>query len=224
MKKIFLFILGFLWLSSTGQTNTWINPNPGAWSNAAAWSLGVPTSGHDVVIPPDAIVTVASAAQAKTLTIAGGATLTLSNTLTLSEGGLWNTGAIVNWAGGSLTGSGNLLSSATVNLTTSSSKTINGGLVFQNSGTISFLDTGDLFMAHGTLTNLSGGTILLPTVGADITFTGANPHLVSNQGTIRATAAGSTTIGAKLLNQGTIQVESGSLIISHPNTQFEAGI
>lgn len=131
----------------------------------------------------------------------------------------------VNWNSGNFSGPGSLTNNSTLNLTSGSSKVMNGALTLNNTNLVNILDGGSLYLNTATLNNTATGIIDMKSDGGEITWSGSVIHLVNNAGLIKkTTTAGLTQIEASLKNTGSISVNSGTLVLNDPNTALTGGV
>lgn len=147
--------------------------------------------------------------------------LNWKNTLSVPDSAVLNFtgGGNFNWINGALNGGGTLTNQSILNLTTTSSKSIQENTTMNNSGTINIADTGDLRIQNGSiLNNVVSGVIDLQTDGGNIVGSGGGSNILNNTGIIKRTiTTGEAKIDVELNNSGTIEVETGELEIG--NTQ-----
>ncbi|SCY67226.1 T9SS type A sorting domain-containing protein [Flavobacterium caeni] len=118
----------------------------------------------------------------------------------------------IDWATGSIIGGGALTSNFAVNLITSANKTINGGTTVNNAGTLSLVDSGDLYIVDGIVNNQAAGVIDLRADAANLSYAAGASHLLNNFGLIKKTTqAGVTQILCELNNSGTIDAQIGTI-------------
>lgn len=130
---------------------------------------------------------------------------------------------IVKWISGDLEGGGTLTNLSIIDRSGAGSDFISDASVLNNSGEIRFTGIGDFLMRTGAIINNNTNGILdFTATGSDINITGAEPHLLNNLGIIKTSFANTTdqsTIRAQLINnQGTIQVEAGTISLSNANS------
>ncbi len=220
--------------SALANSITWTNTSGGNWNAAANWSPNqVPASTDDAYVTNNGsyTVTLNASATVGSLTV-GGASGTQSlvanaNTLTLNRASTVGSNGVFNLGGGTLSGAGSFSvngpfnwSSGTINntggvtLNGTSSLSGVGTFVMQlyglliNAGTLTWGGSGqNLYINGGTLTNLATGTI---NITADVSSVAGGT--IGNAGVLRKTGgAGTTTLGTALINNGDVQVQSGTL-------------
>ena len=125
----------------------------------------------------------------------------------------------VNWTASILTGGGNLTNLGVMNLTSSVTKSIIGDTTFNNEGIINIASNGDLFITQGVLNNQATGTIDFQDNFGDFSFSGGTSHIFNNAGVLIKTAGtNASNLYVETTNTGTIEVASGTLLFSGPNT------
>lgn len=122
----------------------------------------------------------------------------------------------VNWSNGSLIGEGTLVNKSMINLETSNSKYILASTTLNNEGIINYNSDGILYINDGTINNQPTGLIDFKADGTTMSYTAGATHVVNNFGLLkRSTTSGVSTFIAVLNNNdGTVEVESGSLNFS----------
>jgi hypothetical protein len=200
-------------------------PNPGDLYNAVIAAVGAP---YNVSLASDITISGltlnsadATLAQSDgTLRLVdGGATISAGTYLmsggTLSSDDTISIASRFDWNGGTLSGFGviNVGATGSINLGTQSASR---GLSRQinNSGTINFT-SGVTVLSNGTINNQAGGVMNFSAGNAFLIGSGSN-NLIRNSGVMNFDPAGSGFFTAPLLNNGTINIDSGSL-------QFGAG-
>jgi hypothetical protein len=242
MRAIINIALCLAALSAPADVIQWTNTSGGNWSVAANWSPNQVPSTNDTALitnagtytvtlnvdPTVAALLLGGSSGTQTLTMAG-RTLTLNNSMTLATNGL------VNFNGGSLAGGGHYHVAGTLNWvsgTVNSNATMSvagGGLVtiasgplyhkslygsLTNAGTIVWQPSGNLYLG-GTLHNTAHGLF-------DAQMDGAIGQLNSdavilNEGVFRkSSGAGSINCYARLINRGTVEVQTGRLTLATP--------
>jgi len=121
-----------------------------------------------------------------------------------------------NWTGGALNGGGVLTNQSTLNLITSGSKSILEDTFLNNDGIINIADTGYLFITQGVVNNQADGVIDMQTIEGNITRSGGTSNILNNVGLLkRSTTTGAARIFVELNNSGTIEIETGELVIAN---------
>jgi hypothetical protein len=120
------------------------------------------------------------------------------------------------WSVGSLTGGGTLVNKSPIDLTTNSGKNIIGLTTLNNESDINITSAGNLLISDGVLNNQPTGIIDMQADVGYITYSGSASRILNNFGLIkRTTTTGDTQIQCALNNNnGTIEVESGTLTLS----------
>ena len=97
--------------------------------------------------------------------------------------------------------------------------TLNNNAVFNVSG------EGDLYVNEGVFNNTALGIVNMKSDQGNFTYSGSASHTFNNLGTInRNTGNGIALIYLTLNNTGTLNVDSGTLNISNPQTTFTNGV
>ncbi|HWY75404.1 MAG TPA: hypothetical protein VN281_07295, partial [Verrucomicrobiae bacterium] len=155
-----------------------------------------------------------------------GTSLVSPTVLTLSGGGLGGSsvvtvGSLMNWTGGSMTGSGRTVIPPGVTLNIS-----NAGVLFitgrtlDNGGTV--LMTGGGFGLNGGVITNESGALFQAQSPSTFSFSGGSPHF-DNSGTLRLTGAGTLSFaGLPLNNFGLVDIQGGTLNLSGGGTQAGA--
>lgn len=233
MKRLLLFsVLSIFCLTISAQTKTWIGPNNGSFNNPDNWSPpGIPSIGHDVIIPTGSNLTI-DGANIKSIAIQGNAVATLTNNIFFSEASSVAANATVNWTYGYLTG-GTLTNNGTFNISEVNNKGMNGNTLFINNGTFN-MNSDELLVLnninHG-ITNTSTGVINLNAGGQITHMLGSGSGLLLNYGLIKKEQSngGFLILAAFKNDNGTITVENGTLDINSlnadvPNAILDGGI
>ena len=211
-----------------------------SWNDAANWNDvandqdRVPTSGDDVCVGTGGV----------TVVFAGGSTSVSSlevvtgSALTVSAGSLSLDGsspssssvATLTLSGGSLGGSGSLAVSSSFTWTDgdhtgSGTTTVSSGATFSMDTTVSNSTLGgtrQVVIASGATAQVSGSGTLYGSGSianaGDLTLAAA-PTLhpsVANTGTLIAAGLGNATVAEFFSNDGTVQVNAGTLTLSYP--------
>ncbi|WP_353777179.1 T9SS type A sorting domain-containing protein [Winogradskyella sp. 3972H.M.0a.05] len=132
-----------------------------------------------------------------------------------------------NWTGGALNGGGVLTNQSTINLIGVVGKPIQGGTTMDNAGTLDIVDSGDLSIQSSSIVNnLSAGIIDLQADGGNVMESGGGSNILNNEGLImRSTTTGVAEIDVELNNNdGTIQVDTGTLSLEEPSTSLADGV
>ncbi|WP_169718942.1 beta strand repeat-containing protein [Aequorivita capsosiphonis] len=122
----------------------------------------------------------------------------------------------VNWSNGSLSGEGTLVNKSMISMVTSNSKYIFNNTKLNNEGIINYESDGLLYINDGTINNQPTGLIDFQADGTTMSYTAGATHVLNNFGLLkRSTTTGVSTFIAVLNNNdGTVEVESGSLNFS----------
>ena len=164
-----------------------------------------------------------------TTTIAGGtlnfnSPAMLSGTLNLSSGTLGGSanvalGGLFNWSGGTVGGAGQLTTSSTATTNITGSVLLDTGKVWNNSGQINILASGQLALGVGalsTLNNLLGGTANITTTNPFAIYSPSQPGqdgLISNSGTINInTTYTSFEAAYNSVSSGVLNIAAGNTL------------
>ena len=147
-------------------------------------------------------------------------TLSVATTATLDF-----TGSGFNWNSGILQGDGTLINNGIMNFPTTSSKSIYGTTVLNNEGVMNFQSTGYLYLyGDSTLNNTLSGVIDFQD-NAAISYSGAGAFSFNNIGMFKKTGGiGISPVQARMINTGTISVESGTLTMNAIEKTFDGGV
>ena len=153
-----------------------------------------------------------------------GGTLAGSGSLTIDSG-------VFDWIFGTMTGTGTttIAAPATLNLSGTGSKNLEGSRVLTNDGTATLSGGYVQFTASGSTAPgavLDNNGVFNATSDADILFNniGGGQPSFSNDGTFNKSGAGTTTsIGVAFSNTGTVTVNSGTLSLTNALTNLSAG-
>jgi hypothetical protein len=220
-------------------TTSWINAAGGNWSTPSNWSTGlVPTSSDVVGITLNGTYTVTldvsstisglvlggtTGTQSLTIngtsfTLTGASSVQTQGVLNLNSGTMTGAGALnidgrLNWTGGAMTGAG-LTVIGPGGIATISNGAHDLNRVLENQGTTTW-SAGPLQMNNGTLLNkgtfvAAGGASTIQSYGVGGTNRVFNQGTFLKQGTGIAQFQVSTT-GVSFDNQGTVNVQAGSL-------------
>ena len=228
MKKQLLFLL-FCCLAISAvqaQTITWTGAADVNYSNPANWNPAqVPTAINDVIVPPGSTMTINVAASVKSIEVRGTSTITVANQLSFTNASSFSSNTTTIFSGGNLRGGGTLTNNGTINITTTSTKTIYDNTVLKNNGTINLMGVCQLEIRDGTINNESTGIIDLQTEGSSISYYYGARHELNNYGLIKRTSTGNVTIAVLLHNDGgTIDVQMGELTLDRDSIKFTNGI
>lgn len=164
----------FFPLSAIAQTNTWTGAaGNNTWQTAGNWSLNnVPTYSHDVVINTNATIRLTGSGNANSLTISGGATVTL-----MPDANNQNRTVFIDNSGSTIT------AGSTLNLTG-----FTGGAA--SSTTISFSVANSTFTIAGNLNlNVNGAANRVGNANFSNSVTTVSGTITNYGGTITSTAA-----------------------------------
>jgi YD repeat-containing protein len=204
------------------------------WSNAGNWSAGLPGASTTVDFTSSesqfgtAIMDTATTVAAVDIDSTWGGTLTVSNPLTISgnftlASGTLNgsstisaSGSASQWSGGTINfGTGSLSNAGTLTIATN-----NGNLnltgTLTNTGSIAVTGTDTIYAqnAGATIDNQLGGTFDFQ-AGATLNINGLSSSTFNNAGTLeQSTGTGTATISFPVADTGTIQGNSGTLLLT----------
>jgi hypothetical protein len=130
---------------------------------------------------------------------------------------------------GNLEGGGTLTNQTTINQIGGASLLIDGATTLDNEGVIQITSGPGITIGTNSIINNNASAVIdIQADGSGITFGGGFPNVLNNSGLIRATFTGPTDqsiFSAQLNNNnGTIQVDSGTLWLFNSNTTFTDGI
>ncbi|HEX8269630.1 MAG TPA: MopE-related protein, partial [Flavobacterium sp.] len=130
----------------------------------------------------------------------------------------------INWTTGQMTGGGTLNNNAKISMSTTANKPLFGDITFNNNNVMTFIDSGDIYIADAIFNNTATGVIDMQVIAGDLSYSGGGSHVLNNYGTIkRTTSASVATIECDLHNFGTIAVLSGNLSLSFPTIELNGG-
>ncbi|GEP51999.1 hypothetical protein FNO01nite_26710 [Flavobacterium noncentrifugens] len=141
--------------------------------------------------------------------------LDLSGTTTVTTSATFNfTGtAGIQWKAGTINGGGTLNNNSLLNLSSGTSKVANGGTTINNSALMNMQDGGALYVNDGILNNLASGVIDIRSDNIYITWSGGGSHILNNFGLVKkSTTNGSAAIELTVVNSGTVDAQSGTLV------------
>ncbi|WP_296380826.1 T9SS type A sorting domain-containing protein [Winogradskyella sp.] len=123
----------------------------------------------------------------------------------------------LNWRSSSLLGGGTLVAMSPINLTTTSTKTINELTTLNNESDLNFIGTGNLLITDGILNNQASGVMDLQVDNANISYSGSASRILNNFGLLKKSGgAGVTSILVQTTNSGIIDVMTGELEFVDP--------
>jgi hypothetical protein len=226
---------------------TWTLGADGDFANAAAWtdatdgSHHVPGAGDDASIPTQFSVTSAADESVKSLAATGfqllGGTFTISSPSTLSNftesgGTLGGIGTVTltgtpTWSGGSMADGGTTVVDTGATLSLTGDSATGGEMLGANRtlnvvGAIQHVGTGALDIGPGAVLEIGpNGTY---TLSADANITGSG--MITNEGLLVKSStkgSGTSTVDARLVNSGTLNINTGILALTQDLTQ-SAGV
>ncbi len=225
MKSLLSFLV--LWLlcfTTTAQNKTWVGPSGGTFSVAANWSpAGNPTAINDVIIPTGSNVLIDSSIEIKSISLVGNAIVTVTNNIASTGASTIAQNAIFTLNSGYLLGSGTYTNNGTIN---ENGITLANTTTIVNNGIYNVGTDGTHYLGGGTptLNNTTTGTINLNlNSGSFGAFSGQGT--VINSGVINKNGTGIFNHYVILENNnGTINVQNGTLTISNTATKINGGI
>jgi len=211
--SLIVAILAFLSSGAlSAATKTFVGPGAD-WNNNNHWSPAqVPTTADDVIIPNGFNVTTSGAVDAKTISIYGNSTLTISQTTNIATAG---TGGIT------LNGTSSLVINAgvTVNI---GNATYRGDIVQNDNSNITFSAAAINVTLSGTWTK-SSNAIITNTNPPNFTVVGTTavtlPSTLNTLNAFTVNKPGSTCTlsGALTVSTGALTVTAGTLIVGNYN-------
>ena len=118
----------------------------------------------------------------------------------------------INWSSGTLNGGGTATNNSVIDLSSANNKSISGATVFNNTGTINIIASGDLYLTDAIVNNQPAGVIDLKADSGYLSYSSSGSHILNNYGLIkRTTTTGLAVIECELHNEGTVWVQSGTL-------------
>jgi hypothetical protein len=187
-------------------------------SSTATATFGALTlEGNNGQLQADGNVEIANFTMEPASNLLGSGTVTVTNTLT--------------WAGGGMSGSGRTISQGTLEISGDVDRDLRDGRRLENlgTGTWSVLPAvpgdGRLLLSNGaTFANLTGATFDIQTA-APFTSRGGNPSSISNEGTLRMRAEGTTSVlsGIAFSNAGKLVIDAGLTLNVVSFSQSAAG-
>lgn len=225
MKSLLSFLV--LWIfcfTTTAQNKTWIGTSGSAFNVASNWNpAGVPTSVNDVIIPTASNVLINSNIEIKSISLAGNAVVTVTGNISSTGASTIAQNATFTLNSGYLMGSGTYTNNGTIN---DNGMTIANTTTIVNNGIYNVGTDGTHYIGGGTptLNNTTTGTINLNlNSGSFGGFSGQGT--IINSGVINRVGTGAFTIYIILENNnGTINVQNGTLTISNTATKINGGI
>ena len=214
-----LTVLCLLFITANlfAQDKIWIGPIGGSWGVDTHWSpLGVPST-QDVIIPSGSEVDVDVTAFLGALTVEPNAVVNKTTNLAFTmSGGVFEANSILNFEAGNINNAnadGGLIFNGEVNVIGPDRKRFGGNVIINN--TIDIQQGVFDFNLRSNILLISPGATM--TVGDGLIQIKASTATLRNEGVIEKTAGtGSFTIDTLFENNdGTINVDSGSLILSN---------
>ena len=186
----------------------WANQGSGDWETAANWIPNLAPGLDDIVlIRIRTTVTLNSFADCREVTLGGDGdpTLTGSGTLTVRENLFWNDGTMSGSGRTMVETNGNLYISRFTRL---SSRTL------ENGGTVWLVGNGSVSLDSGAgITNRPGASF--NALGAGALLSTLSASRFDNAGIFRKwDSTGTTTVGMSFNNSGSVEIQSGALVIN----------
>ena len=231
--------------AASPSANNWTGAGDGvSWTDGANWSAGVPTATDSVFITTGGVytVTLGQAAQVAALfvgTTTGSQVLDLTGPLTVTGGGgIANNGVVsiglggtldvtntlfvdgaLDLAGGELALLSNALVSVTGQVTLSANSSLSGGGTLDNDAGTFTWDSGNLVFDGATLRN--GGTTQVNAGG--LMSRGPGGGLFQNDGAFIRSGTGQTSAQIDFDNDGTVDIQTGNLILQGQGSVVHSG-
>ena len=162
-------------------------------------------------------VTFSQAVSLANLAVSSGSLTTMA-TMTISQ--------LFDWSGGALSGPGTKTVSTTarMNVRGSGDKAL-VGCSLSNQGTITWTDAGALALSNGATFVIQANALLDAQSDAAITWDGSVGAAFTNNGTFRKSGggAGATVVNIPFANNGTLDLQTGTLSIPGQFTNFGGG-
>lgn len=206
-----LLLAFFATQNSWAATKTWIG-GTADWNTGANWSPAVvPTTDDDAIIPTGFTITTSGVVNAKTISISGTSTLTITqitNIATAAIGGI------------TLNNTSSLIVNAAVAVTIGNA-TYRGDIVMNDNSTLAFTTAAATVSLSGTWTKGVDATIT-NTVPPTISFVGATalsiPSTFNNAVALTVDKVGSTvTLNGAMTTTGALGVTNGTLVVGDYN-------
>ncbi len=182
VHSLIAFILIVSISAVNAQTNTWTGSVNNDWNNAGNWSLGLPSSDHDVLINTSASIVVNAAPTINSLTINNSATVIFTSSAANKTITIDNSGSSIE-SGSSLALQGSATPGYMRILYAGASNTMSIAGTFTLTavgGGGRYTSTNSLTTVTGTVINdgTSGGTIgILSSTAANLTFSNGSLYL-----------------------------------------------
>ncbi|MBI4672558.1 MAG: PD40 domain-containing protein [Chloroflexi bacterium] len=217
---ILLLLAGFLFATpivAFADTCTW-DGSDGKWSNAKKWSCGHAPGAADTATIKEGTVRLDSGTIVADLNLKGG-TIVSAETLAIT--------VRMNWTGGTLSGKGTtrIAYIATLNIKGNAVKFLGGGHTLKNEGTANWSGGRMDSVQNESATIQNEGTFNLTVPGILYDSDGSGRRVFENHGTLDVTLGTGllayANIGWRLNNRGTLNVNSGMLILNAGGTHSE---
>ena len=225
MKRILLFLMLCIGMTSFAQT-MWTGAGSDTnWSNTANWNNNIiPSASNDVTIPTGFTVTINVAASVKSITVQGNSTMNINTNLSFLNASSFAANVITNWSNGILTGGGTLTNNGTVKLKTNGSRYISGATTIVNNGVFIMPENGNLYLYDTAVFNNAVSGVFDINSDANINYSGST-HLFINAGLLKKSGgSGISYFYPNLTNTGTISVESGTIDLYYYGKNLDGGI
>ena len=225
MKRILLFLMLCIGMTSFAQT-TWTGAGSDTyWSNTANWNNNIiPSAADNVTIPTGFTVTINIAASVKSISVQGNSTMNINTNLSFLNASSFAANVTTNWSNGILTGGGTLTNNGTVNIVTNGSRYISGGTTITNNGLFTMPAGGYLYLYDTSIFSNAASGVFDFQSDAVLSYS-ASTHSFNNAGLIKKTAGSGTANFQSILNNtGTISVESGTMSMNTLNKTFNGGV
>jgi hypothetical protein len=197
---------------------TWTSPTGGDWNTATNWTPAlVPGTNDNVFITSAVTVTASNSIECASLTLGApgiAPTLSITGDLLLD--------AASYWFAGTMSGSGRTVVNPAATLTISNSSTVVlSARTLENDGTVLWVGANDISATTAVITNGPGALFVAQNSAS---FSGSGSRF-DNAGTFRkAASTGTTTFstGAPLNNYGTVDIQTGALVLAGGSTNAGA--
>ncbi len=232
----------FLQAISSDPILLWTLNGSGAWTTAANWNLNrVPTATDIVLIDQPGTINVALSSGAlaarrlfafdgvtingATLTLAGSSFVGAGSSFALSSGGLGGAGDLTltgasTWSGGVLSGGSalRLASGAVLTASGNSATTQLAGRTLEIQSGASATFNGEIESEPGTSVINNAGTLTLAGTRLSHIYNASGTITVNNTGTVNKTGAGVYDLGTDFNNDGTVNIQGGTLRLAGSGT------
>ncbi|HUK54940.1 MAG TPA: choice-of-anchor D domain-containing protein, partial [Candidatus Binatia bacterium] len=203
-------------LTVQGTSTLTVSSGPLTVSTTATLT-SLTVNGGSLTVTGAATVSTSATVSAGTVNFNGATTIAALN---LSGGALMGSGTVtvsgpVVWSGGTIGGAENVTANGTI--------TVSGGATLDtatlNAASTMTISTGCLAMANGAMLKIGATGLLDIRNGCNIASTGGAAPAITNSGTVQqSTSAGPAFINVTLVNSGTVQATTGTLVLNGGST------